>query len=151
MPKLRAQNGGVDFAITDLAAYFAGAWRLSRDIVAADGQPMGEVTGTATFTWEDAVLVYAETGELRLNGYTGPVSRTLLYHPDGARAAVHFDHGGFFHDLDLATGRWRTDHPCRDDLYRGEYRVLDPDHWRQEWVVAGPAKDHVITTRFTRA
>jgi hypothetical protein len=75
-----------------------------------------------------------------------------VIHPaGGGRAAVHFDHGGFFHDLDLSTGAWATDHPCRDDVYRGEYVVLDAGRWRQEWVVTGPAKDHVITTRFTRA
>ncbi|QRP48806.1 DUF6314 family protein [Amycolatopsis sp. FDAARGOS 1241] len=141
----------MDFAITDLAAHFTGTWRFSRDIVATDGEPMGQVSGTVTFTPGDGALVYHETGELHLPGYTGPVTRTLLYHPDGARAAVHFDHGGFFHDVDLTTGRWSTDHPCRDDLYHGEYRLFDADHWLQKWAVAGPTKDHVITTRFTRA
>jgi hypothetical protein len=142
----------VPFAITDLTAHFAGAWRLAREIVAVDGEPIGTADGEAVFTMEDGVLVYRETGRMRLGAYTGPMSRTLLYHPaGGARAAVHFDHGGFFHDLDLSTGAWATDHPCRDDIYRGEYVVLDAGRWRQEWVVTGPAKDHVITTRFTRA
>lgn len=71
--------------------------------------------------------------------------------PPPGRADVHFDHGGFFHELDLRAGHWATDHPCRDDLYRGSYEVLDARRWRQEWAVRGPAKDHLIVTRFTRA
>jgi hypothetical protein len=137
--------------VPDLAAYFGGEWRLDREIRTADGDPAGEVTGTATFTEADGVLVYHEEGELRLGGYTGPVTRALHYRPAGAgRASVHFDHGGFFHDLDLRDGHWTADHPCRADFYRGEYRVADAAHWRQRWAVRGPAKDHVIVTRFSR-
>jgi hypothetical protein len=137
--------------VPDLAAYFGGAWRLDREIRTADGAPAGEVAGTATFTEVDGVLVYHEEGELRLGGHTGPVTRTLHYRPVGpGRASVHFDHGGFFHDLDLREGRWTADHPCRADRYRGEFRVTGAAHWRQEWTVRGPAKDHVIVTRFSR-
>ena len=140
------------FPVTDLVAYFAGEWQLEREIRTADGVPAGEVTGTATFTETDGVLVYLEEGELRWGGYTGPVTRTLHYRPAGpGRAAVHFDHGGFFHDVDLRTGGWTAEHPCRADVYRGEYHVVDAGHWRQEWAVRGPAKDHLIVTTFSRA
>ena len=139
------------FPIADLTGYFAGEWRLDREILTADGEPAGEVAGTATFTEADGALVYFEEGQLRLGGYTGPVSRTLHYRPVGpGRAAVHFDHGGFFHDVDLREGRWSAEHPCRADFYRGEYRVLDAGRWRQEWAVRGPAKDHLIVSRFSR-
>ncbi|MFC4082121.1 DUF6314 family protein [Amycolatopsis samaneae] len=137
--------------VPDLAAYFTGTWRLTRDIVTTGGGDAGAVTGTATFTPAEDVLVYVEEGELRLGGYVGPMSRTLHYRLTGLdRAEVHFDHGGFFHDLDLGAGRWSTDHPCRADRYHGEFRVLDDARWQQEWTVTGPAKDHVILTRFVR-
>lgn len=48
------------FPVTDLAAHFGGEWRLDREIRTADGEPAGEVTGTATFTEESGVLVYRE-------------------------------------------------------------------------------------------
>ncbi|WP_290054256.1 DUF6314 family protein [Amycolatopsis solani] len=138
--------------VPDLAAHFAGAWRLDREILTAGGEVAGEVTGTATFTEEDGDLVYREAGEMRLGTYTGPVTRTLRYRPTApGRADVHFDHGGFFHELDLRAGHWATDHPSRADLYRGSYQVLDARRWRQEWAVRGPAKDHLIVTRFTRS
>ena len=137
--------------VADLPAHFAGKWLLEREITTADGAPAGEVTGFATFTEDSGVLIYHESGQLRLPAYTGPVTRTLHYRPTGpGRADVHFDHGGFFHEVDLREGRWDTTHPCRDDLYRGSYRVLDADRWRQEWAVRGPAKDHLIVTRFHR-
>ncbi|MFE0024874.1 DUF6314 family protein [Amycolatopsis sp. NPDC059021] len=137
--------------VPDLAAYLTGTWRLTRDIVTTGGADAGAVTGTATFTPAEDVLIYDEEGELRLGGFVGPVTRTLHYRlarPE--RADVHFDHGGFFHDLDLSTGRWSTEHPCRADRYHGEFHILDDGHWRQEWTVTGPAKDHVIVSRFAR-
>ncbi|MGW7536202.1 DUF6314 family protein [Amycolatopsis sp. NPDC054798] len=144
--------GAVAFPINDLTGYFSGEWQLVREIVDVDGAAMGEASGRATFTSDDGVLVYHESGELQLGAHRGPFVRTLHYRPSGGpRAAVHFDHGGFFHDLDLATGEWTAEHPCAADWYRGAYRVLDDRRWEQEWVVTGPAKDHVITSRFTRA
>ncbi|MBB4682841.1 DUF6314 family protein [Amycolatopsis jiangsuensis] len=139
------------FPLSDLAGYFAGTWRLARDIAGVDGTGLGRASGQATFTLEDEVLVYHEAGQLDLGTHTGPFSRTLHYRITGAGlAAVHFDHGGFFHDLDLTTGEWVAGHPCRADFYRGGYLVLDRRSWRQEWTVRGPAKDHVITSHFTR-
>ncbi|WP_033294654.1 DUF6314 family protein [Amycolatopsis jejuensis] len=139
------------FPITDLIGYFSGEWELAREIADVGGNPMGRATGHATFTCTDDLLVYRETGELHLGEHRGPFIRTLHYHPAGGpRAAVHFDHGGFFHDLDLATGEWTTEHPCQADWYHGSYRLLGDRLWEQEWVVTGPAKDHVIRTRFSR-
>ncbi|WP_442785151.1 DUF6314 family protein [Amycolatopsis sp. H20-H5] len=139
------------FPVPDLVAYLTGNWRLEREILDASGATTGTVAGSATFVMEDSVLVYREAGTLEMGGYQGPVTRELHYRPDGpGRASVHFDHGGFFHDVDLREGRWDSTHPCRDDVYRGGYRVLAADRWRQEWAVTGPAKDHVLLTWFSR-
>lgn len=136
----------------DLAEYFAGRWVLRRDIADDAGARLGGFAGEAEFTAGSGELVYRETGELELGDHRGPAQRTLHYRLlDPATASVHFDHGGYFHDLDLRSGRWRVEHPCRADLYRGEYAVHGPGSWWQRWHVAGPAKAHVLTTEFTRA
>jgi hypothetical protein len=138
--------------VTDLEGYFGGRWVLDREIFDDSGARIGSFAGSATFTTEDVGLVYHEEGILELGRHRAPAHRTLHYRITGpGQAAVHFDYGDFFHELDLREGCWRTSHPCRDDLYRGEYRVLEPDRWQQEWTVAGPTKNHTLITRFVRA
>lgn len=136
----------------DLAAYFCGRWSLHREITDDAGQPVGSFAGRAEFRVEDGVLIYHERGELELGAHRGPAERTLHYRITGpGQAEVHFDHGGFFHDLDLRSGHWEVDHPCRADLYRGEFDLDGPDRWRQRWHVSGPAKANVLTSRFERS
>ncbi|OZM71792.1 hypothetical protein CFN78_18360 [Amycolatopsis antarctica] len=140
------------FPVTDLESYLGGHWRIDRVIVDAAGAPAGGFTGHAAITPEgDGVLRYRERGTLRLGTHTGEASRTLRYEVTGpGRADVRFEHGGFFHAVDLREGRWRTEHPCAADLYRVAYRVLGPGQWSQEWTVSGPAKDHTIRSAFHR-
>ena len=135
----------------DLAGFLAGRWRMDREIVDAAGERIGSFRGVATFTEREWGLDYREDGVLELGGHRGPASRSLQYRlADAGRAEVRFDHGGWFHDLDLRSGRWQVTHPCRADEYRGEFVVLDADRWRQEWRVSGPAKDYVMVTLFAR-
>lgn len=137
--------------VPDLTGYLAGTWRLHREIHDPDGAPLGTFTGTATFTPREADLDYVERGTLSLGGYSGPAHRALRYHVTGpGQAAVHFDHGGFFHDLDLRDGLWRAEHPCSADLYRGEFHIQGPDRWIQHWSVSGPTKNHALTTTYLR-
>ncbi len=141
----------VPYPVTDLAAYLTGRWSLHREIREPDGTPLGEFTGLATFTRRADTLDYAEDGTLSTGTYSGPAHRALRYHLTGpGRADVYFDYGVFFHDLDLREGTWRTDHPCRADLYRGEFRTGDADTWHQTWVVAGPTKNHTLSTSYRR-
>jgi Family of unknown function (DUF6314) len=138
------------YPVTDLAGYFAGRWLMERDLYDADG-PAGTVAGSAEFTVDGESLRYREQGVLDTGSYRGPVTRALEYRLRGpGQASVHFDHGGFFHDVDLREGRWSSAHPCADDRYRGEYRILGPNSWRLEWSVTGPKKDNVYVTRFRR-
>ncbi len=140
------------YPVTDLAEFFAGRWWVDRDIVDDAGQRMGTFAGTASFTAGEPGLVYQEQGVLELGAHRGPARRALRYRVCGpGQAWVYFDYGDFFHELDLRQGWWRTSHPCRDDLYRGEYRVCGPDRWRQEWTVAGPAKNYAMSTGFNRS
>jgi uncharacterized protein DUF6314 len=143
---------GAAFPVTDLVAYFAGRWALDREIADLGGARIAEFTGTATFTPDETTLVYQERGTLSMDGHRGPATRTLCYRLRGpGQADAHFDHGGFFHALDLRSGRWSTRHPCRDDLYQGEFVVRGPDAWRQDWTVTGPAKSYTLATTFRRA
>lgn len=140
------------YPVADLAAYLAGSWHLDREITSLTGRIIGTFTGSATFTPNAGTLIYHEEGTLRFGSYQGPAFRTLHYHLRGAgQAAVYFDYGDFFHDLDLSEGVWSTQHPCRDDLYRGEFQVFGPDRWQQSWVVRGPGKNHSLRTLFIRA
>ncbi|MFR9729811.1 DUF6314 family protein [Saccharopolyspora sp. MS10] len=138
--------------VADLAEFFAGRWVLRRDIVDDRGARLGGFAGESEFTARDGdLVVYQERGELVLGSHRGEARRTLHYRlAEAGRASVHFDHGGFFHDLDLRSGRWLVEHPCRADLYRGEFEVSGPDSWWQRWRVSGPAKAHILTTAFTR-
>ena len=77
-------------------------------------------------------------------------SRTLRYTVRGATAAVRFEDGRPFHELDLRTGRTEVVHPCGQDTYRGELQVTGPDRWVQRWEVGGPTKAYVSTTVVTR-
>ncbi len=141
------------FAVTDVAAYFGGRWELHREITDDAGARLGEFSGRAEFTARpDDLLIYREDGVLELGAHRGPAQRTLHYQVVGpGQAQVWFDYGDFFHELDLRTGHWRTSHPCRQDLYSGEFGIEGPDRWWQCWRVSGPAKAHTLSTRFRRS
>ena len=150
--------------VADALLYLAGSWRAERTVRdlasmddtddTADDTDEGTFTGTTTFSPLDGGgLLHHESGTFVWQGVARPAERTLRFLPGTApgTADVRFADGRPFHDLDLTSGRWITDHPCAADLYRGEFTVLDPDHWRTVWRVAGPAKDLVLTTDYARA
>ncbi|MFF6994080.1 DUF6314 family protein [Streptomyces sp. NPDC008313] len=162
--------------VADVLEYLAGEWRVERVVRDLAGGVEGRFTGTTAFTPLDAGtgsgataglgsedddgggraggggLLHHESGVFVWHGTPRPAERTLRFLP-GPRpgtAAVRFADGRPFHDLDLGTGRYVADHPCAADHYRGEFTVTDRDHWRTVWRVAGPAKDLVLTTGYTR-
>ena len=150
--------------VADALLYLAGSWRAERTVRdlastddtddTADDTDEGTFTGTTTFSPLDGGgLLHHESGTFVWQGVARPTERTLRFLPGTApgTADVRFADGRPFHDLDLTSGRWITDHPCAADLYRGEFTVLDPDRWRTVWRVAGPAKDLVLTTDYARA
>lgn len=144
-------TAGTRYPVHDLAAFFLGEWLLSREIFDVDGVGLGTFDGSARFDLDEDVLFYHESGVLRMGQHAGQASRDLRYHLVApGRAAVYFDYGDFFHELDLRTGHWQARHPCRDDLYRGEFDVFGADSWRQRWDVSGPTKNHVLVTDFRR-
>lgn len=141
-------------------AHLAGAWHVERTVRdLADGSE-GHFAGTTLFTPLPAPdlggLLHQESGTFTWHGTARAAERTLRFLPGGpgtddATARVEFADGRFFHDLDLRTGHWTTDHLCVRDLYRGEFEVFDADHWRTRWRVGGPAKDLLLVTEYRRS
>src|SRR5882757_8358002 len=144
---------GEFWPVGNVLAYLAGGWRVERAVRDLARDAEGHFTGTTVFgPREDAGLLHQESGTFIWQGTPRPAERKLWFLP-GQRAGtadVRFSDGRPFHDLDLTSGRYVADHPCSADLYRGEFTVLDEHHWRTVWRVAGPAKDLVLTTDYTR-
>ncbi|MFD4524667.1 DUF6314 family protein [Streptomyces sp. NPDC058470] len=147
--------------VSDVLAYLAGSWRVERAVRDLASGAAGHFTGTTVFgpledtgpgPLQEPGLLHQESGTFIWQGTPRSAERTLRFLP-GQRpgtADVRFSDGRPFHDLDLSSGRYVADHPCSADLYRGEFTVLDEHHWRTVWCVAGPAKDLVLTTDYTR-
>jgi hypothetical protein len=145
---------GEFWPVPDVLAYLAGRWRVSRSVRDLASGTEGQFTGTTEFRAdgeESGGLLHHESGIFVWQGVARPAERTLRFLPGPCGTAdVRFADGRPFHDLDLTSGRHAADHPCSADLYRGEFTVLDADHWRTEWHVRGPAKDLLLRTGYAR-
>jgi len=139
-------------------AFLRGAWRAERTLTDFRLDLAGSFSGEASFTdrpadaWLRAgALAYQEQGELRFGSHRGPASRSLVFVPlpDGA-AQVLFTDGRPFYRLDLRSGCWQAEHPCRQDSYLVTVCVLGPDSFTEHWRVSGPGKDYAMTTTLTR-
>ncbi|WP_030321312.1 DUF6314 family protein [Streptomyces sp. NRRL B-3229] len=139
--------------VPDVLAYLAGEWRTERTVRDLTSGTEGTFSGTTAFgRLEGGGLLSRESGTFVWQGVPRPAERTLRFLPGTTpgTADVRFSDGRPFHDLDLGSGRHVADHPCAADLYRGEFTVLDHEHWRTVWRVGGPAKDLVLRTEYTR-
>ncbi|MGC9544462.1 DUF6314 family protein [Streptomyces sp. UG1] len=144
---------GEFWPVPDALTYLAGTWRAERSVRDLASGEEGRFSGTTVFSpLESGGLLHQESGRFVWQGVSRPAERTLRFLPGAAPGTVEvrFADGRPFHDLDLTSGRHVADHPCSADLYRGEFTVLDEDHWRTVWRVRGPAKDLVLTTDYAR-
>ncbi len=133
--------------------YLRGDWNFERQITDRRGGRDGVFTGSARFlATSDGGLDYTETGELRIGTHRGAATRRLRYdrRPDGA-ADVRFADGREFYRLDLQSGRWEADHPCRADAYHVTVTRLGADAFSEIWLVAGADKDYELRTLYRRA
>lgn len=142
--------GGRLHPVADTLGYLAGRWRVERTVYDLSQDRTGTFSGTACFTRREQPatgLLHAERGEFTWGGVARPASREHLFEPAGDGAAfVRFADGRPFHLLDLRGGHCLADHPCAEDVYRGEFSVLTADRWRVVWTVRGPAKDLRLVT-----
>ncbi|MDN3022293.1 DUF6314 family protein [Streptomyces sp. S.PB5] len=144
---------GEFWPVPDVLAFLAGGWRVERSVRDLASGDAGAFSGTTLFSPLDGGgLLHRESGTFTWQGVPRPAERTLRFLPGSSPGAadVRFADGRPFHDLDLTSGRHVADHPCSADLYRGEFSVLDANHWRTVWRVGGPAKDLVLTTDYAR-
>jgi hypothetical protein len=95
-------------------------------------------------------LSWDERGRMRWRGNDLEARRVLELVREAGGWEVRFDDGRPFHPLDLSTGSFAAVHPCGEDHYEGEYRVLGDDLFEVEWRVRGPRKDQRIHTRYRR-
>ncbi|CAM5553354.1 hypothetical protein SALBM135S_04435 [Streptomyces alboniger] len=142
--------------VPDALAHLAGEWRVTRRVVDLGDGSEGRFAGTTVFSAlpapDEGGLLHRESGTFTWRGVARPAERTLRFLPGGepGTVRVEFADGRFFHGLDLRRGRDTVDHPCAEDLYRGEFEVRDTDHWRSRWRVGGPAKDLLLVTEYVR-
>jgi len=137
--------------------FLAGKWNVVRHISDARTGQRGTFIGTAVI--EPAAddpgggsLSYEEQGELRFGGHCGPARRSLIYRErDDGAADVLFADGRDFYRLDLRSGTWRAEHPCREDRYTVTVTVLNDISSTETWRVRGPAKEYEMTTHYVRA
>lgn len=120
---------------------FLGGWSLDRRIDQADGGT-GRFTGQARWTPEGAGMLYAETGQLALDGHP-PMQAERRYRWDPG-LIVRFEDGRLFHTVPPLGGR--TSHWCDPDRYEAHYDFADWPIFRVTWTVRGPRKDYVMTS-----
>ncbi|SOD79651.1 hypothetical protein SAMN06272781_6664 [Streptomyces sp. 1222.2] len=139
--------------VRDALAYLAGSRRVLRSVRDLTSGAEGEFTGRTVFSpRNDGGLLHRETGTFVWQSVPRPAERTLCFLPGHVpgTADVRFADGRPFHDRDLTSGRWRTDHPCAADPYGGAFEVHDEDRRRTVWRVGGPAKQQLLVTDLTR-
>lgn len=128
-----------------------GDWRFERVVEDRRSGQRSEVHGSGSITRESATqLRWEESGTWTRAGLSTPVARThLLVRGAEGRWVVLFDDERLFHAWSPGT---EVVHPCGEDTYRGHYDLAGlPGSWRTRWHCTGPAKDHLLTTTWTRA
>ena len=156
-----SQTRAALYPVADLRAYLVGAWEIRRTLDDRRRAAQGHFEGRATFTpGDENTLAYREEGCLELGGFETLAHQSYLYafpaphgrlHRGPHRAEVRFADGRPFHALDLSDGRWAAEHLCGRDLYRGRFRAEGAERWSVAWTIAGPRKDQVLESLFTRA
>lgn len=137
--------------VDDLAGFLDGDWRLVRRLESREPRRSGTAEGLASFRPMEGGLDYLETMDVCFADYRGHATRGHRYRlVEPGRADVCFADGGFFHSLDLRRGRWRAEHVCGEDVYRGSFRVIGPQVWVVRWRVRGPRKNLRITSVYER-
>lgn len=124
-----------------------GTWTFRRRLADLGTGRFGSAHGTLTV--DPADRSWSEVGELRWDGRSVPVTRTLGFAIVGGEWWMTFADGRAFHP-------WRlgeiVEHPCAPDVYRGLVRLdRAATRLRIGWDVTGPGKQHRIVSRYVRA
>lgn len=151
MDNYPANFEGYTHSVSNLRAYLVGTWTLTRNVEDGLTGDCGRFIGKATFEPVGLDLIGREEGMLSFRLYCDVVTRCYYYSfPTRKVSYVHFDHGGFFHCLDLSVGHCAAEHFCGADRYHGNFWAQGADLWTVVWRVRGPDKDHGIVSYFER-
>lgn len=123
---------------------FIGPWRLSREIVQADGT-RGRFEGRAEWQAEGPGALYVEAGRLALPHGTFRAERRYRW---DVQLNVFFEDGRYFHTVPEAGGA--TGHRCDPDQYDVVYEFARWPDWQCRWQVRGPRKDYTMLSRYRR-
>jgi len=136
-------------ALPQQLADFLGTWQVERMINDARSGQTLRAHGQATFTPDDAGMLYHEKLQLVVPGQA-PMTATRRYTwaaaPGGV--AVHFDDGRYFHHLALGQVAPTDHHACDPDSYEVHYDFARWPAWSATWRVHGPRKDYVMTSHY---
>lgn len=128
--------------------WFRGGWRIARLVVDGRGRMTAAFAGTCRFEPDGEGLLCEEIGVLRHDGKRYRSGRVTLWRfSRGGAVEVRFADGRPFHAFTL--GRPEAVHLCGPDHYEVAY-TFGEDRFLSRWVVSGPTKDYVMTTRYRR-
>ena len=141
---------------------FSGHWSFDRMINSLDGVKQGHASGQARFNrlHRTGQLDYHENGHAIyypdnqqtefFRDYTYHLNEDLIdvYHKGAQQDGQLYQ--SYYLDNTDQTLRPRSDHICAADIYHGVYNIINADCFTLTTYVTGPAKDHLITTTFTR-
>ena len=108
-------------------------------------------SGTALFSKDPQGVVYAEKGEMLVDGSAPlPAARTYFWRDGGAGYIdVLFDDERPFHRFSLED-QPEASHFCDPDTYDVVYDFGAWPEWSCVWTVKGPRKDYRMDAHYTR-
>ena len=127
-----------------------GEWKITRSIEDKLNQKKFELEGLATFTNNESLYHYNETGIMKSELFQSKVHQDYLWVITLEGWKINFADGSHFHDLVLANKEQHVYHKCLKDIYRGEFLLNLPNEIKVLWNVSGPRKDYVSHTYYKK-
>ena len=135
----------------DVLTPFEGRWRLYREIEDRMAQTELVFEGRAQLDRAGAGLTYVEDGQWTKSTWGKTrASRCYLWRAEGDRICVDYEDGRAFHSFAPGLATCESGHDCAPDRYDVTYRFHLPELWKADWRVAGPRKNYISRTRYTR-
>ena len=127
-----------------------GQWEITRNIEDRLNQKKFELKGEATFSDNDTLYHYNETGIMKSESFQSKAHQDYLWVITSEGWKINFIDGSHFHDLELVNQEQHVYHKCVNDIYRGEFLLNLPNDIKVLWNVSGPRKDYVSHTYYKK-
>lgn len=128
-----------------------GLWKINRTIIHNNPYSHVEISGTASFSLHNDVLLYHEKANLKnLTQYEtyGYRRYRYIYDQNAQKLFKYFDDGKLFYELHFENGSASGHHLCNDDTYSAKYQFLSDKNFSLSYEVQGPKKDYRILTEY---